>query len=213
MGVDVATFHYLLEGPGYFRETWENTPIPRDDVSSAGAPRLGRRSLDAPGALGLVLHYLCSSMLEIHLQQIFAVVPSVLNRYLDFSLDILLRVLRNTDDARITLPRTEEEFELDSLAIQKRHPMLVGAFGSINGLSLPVQVSEDVEIENATYNGWKTEHRVNNILVFSPRGAIIDAHINAPGSWHDSHVARPIFERIRTRVPDGYYLVADTAFP
>ncbi|KAL0059585.1 hypothetical protein AAF712_013676, partial [Marasmius tenuissimus] len=168
MVVDVATFHYLLEGSGYFRETWENTPIPQD-VSSAGAPRLGRRSLDAPGALGLALHYLCSSMLEIHPQQIFAVVPSVLNRYLDFSLDILLWVLRNTDDAKIPLPRTEEEFELDSLAIQKRHPMLVGAFRSIDGLSLPVQVSEDVEIENATYNGWKTEHHVNNILVFSPQ--------------------------------------------
>ncbi|KAJ8094153.1 hypothetical protein PM082_023361 [Marasmius tenuissimus] len=43
--------------------------------------------------------------------------------------------------------------------------------------------------------------------------AVIDAVLNAPRSWHDSHVARPIFKRLRTRVPDGYYLVADTAFP
>ncbi|KAJ8094152.1 hypothetical protein PM082_023360 [Marasmius tenuissimus] len=171
MGVDVETFNHILEGRGRFRETWDSTPIPQGDVSSNGTPRLGGRSLDAAGALGLVLHYLSSSMLEIHLQQIFAIVPSVLARYLDFSLDILLRVLRRMEDGRISLPQTKEELEIDSLAIQGRHSMLVGAFGSIDGLSLPVQVSDDVEIENATYNGWKTEHRINNVLAFSPRGA------------------------------------------
>lgn len=44
-------------------------------------------------------------------------------------------------------------------------------------------------------------------------GRIIAACINRPGSWHDSHVAQPIYEKLRTRTPDGYYLVADTAFP
>ena len=39
------------------------------------------------------------------------------------------------------------------------------------------------------------------------------ANINCPGSWHDSRVATPIYEKLRTRTPDGYYLVADTAFP
>jgi hypothetical protein len=37
--------------------------------------------------------------------------------------------------------------------------------------------------------------------------------INSPGSWHDAHIARPIFNILRTKVPDGYFLVADTAFP
>ena len=37
--------------------------------------------------------------------------------------------------------------------------------------------------------------------------------INAPGSWHDAHVARPIFDKLRTKIPEDYYLVADTAFP
>jgi hypothetical protein len=45
------------------------------------------------------------------------------------------------------------------------------------------------------------------------QGTIIDAVINCPGSWHDAHTAQPIFERLRDRVPDGYFLVADTAFP
>ena len=37
--------------------------------------------------------------------------------------------------------------------------------------------------------------------------------MNAPGSWHDSRVARPIYEKLRLRTPEGYYLVTDTAFP
>ncbi|KAG7092853.1 hypothetical protein E1B28_009168 [Marasmius oreades] len=156
---------------------------------------------------------LTSSVSEIHLQQIFALVPSVLSHYLDFSLDILLEVLKNIEEARIKLPQSTDEFEDESILIQERHPRLVGAFGSIDGLSLPVQVSDDVEIENATYNGRKTEHRINNILAFSPRGVIIDVVLNAPGSWHDAHVTKPIFDCLHTHVPEGYYLVSDTAFP
>src|SRR5882672_1139809 len=41
----------------------------------------------------------------------------------------------------------------------------------------------------------------------------MEAVLNAPGSWHDSHVARPVYEQLVNRTPDGSYLVADTAFP
>src|SRR5215472_15485174 len=44
-------------------------------------------------------------------------------------------------------------------------------------------------------------------------GVIIGAHVNAPGSWHDSRVAQPIYRQLREQTPEGYYLVADTAFP
>jgi hypothetical protein len=37
--------------------------------------------------------------------------------------------------------------------------------------------------------------------------------VNAPGSWHDSRVAFPIYEKLENKTPDGFYLVADTAFP
>ena len=49
---------------------------------------------------------------------------------------------------------------------------------------------------------------MNNTL-----GLIISANINAPGSWHDSRVALPIFRQLEDNTPDGFYLVADTAFP
>ncbi|KAF8825653.1 hypothetical protein HHX47_DHR6000194 [Lentinula edodes] len=213
MGFDVNTFRFLLEGPGRFAEHWDNIPIPRSDVFSTGETRLGRRSLDAAGALGLALHYLGSAILEIQLQQIFAIVPSVLARYLNFSLDILLSTLRSLEEAWIALPRRLSEFKEYEALILARHSMLEGAFASIDGLSFLSQVSDDPEIENATYNGWKTDHRISNVLVFSPKGTIIDTVLNAPGSWHDAHTARPIFEHLDSSVPDGFYLVSDTAFP
>lgn len=48
-------------------------------------------------------------------------------------------------------------------------------------------------------------------ILFS--GEIIACNLNAPGSWHDSRVARPIYEKLRAQTPQGYYLVTDTAFP
>jgi hypothetical protein len=36
---------------------------------------------------------------------------------------------------------------------------------------------------------------------------------NAPGSWHDARVAQPIYKKLLDCTPEGYYLVADTAFP
>jgi len=52
-----------------FGEHWYMQPIPRTDSSSHGEPHPGARSLDTWEALGLVLHYLNSTMLEITLQQ------------------------------------------------------------------------------------------------------------------------------------------------
>jgi len=44
-------------------------------------------------------------------------------------------------------------------------------------------------------------------------GEILAARVNAPGSWHDSRVAVPIYAQLREDTPHGFYLVADTAFP
>ncbi|KAF5383062.1 hypothetical protein D9615_004821 [Tricholomella constricta] len=213
MGFDVKTFRHILEGPGRFAQRWEETPVPRDDVSTTGRPRLGGRSLNACGALGLTLHYLGSAMLEVHLQQIFALVPSTVSRYLSFSLTILHQTLATMKEAKVSLPRTVEEFEKETRLICERHPLLEGAFGGLDGLSLTAEESDDPEMENATYNGWKSNHCINNVLAFSPQGTITMAVLNAPGSWHDSRVARPIFQALEHHVPDGYFLVADTAFP
>jgi hypothetical protein len=168
MGFDVATFDYIIYSG--FGHLWSTTPIPRGDVSALGKPRLGTRSLDAAGALGLLLHYLNSTMREISLQQIFALIPTTVSCHIDFGLDLLLKVLWKIPDASITWPRKPADFKEYNKLIVKRHLLLTGAFASIDSLNLAVQTSDDKEIENATYNGWLCEHFVSNVLVFSPKG-------------------------------------------
>ena len=44
-------------------------------------------------------------------------------------------------------------------------------------------------------------------------GTVITCWLNAPGSWHDSRVAQTIYQKLRSQMLDGFFLVADTAFP
>jgi hypothetical protein len=43
-------------------------------------------------------------------------------------------------------------------------------------------------------------------------GACIAGAFNAPGSWPDSHVARPIYKLLYNHTLEGFYLIAETAF-
>lgn len=171
MGVDVSTFSSLLTTG--FAQCWYETPIPRDDVRAHGNPRMNQRSLDAAGALGLVLHYLSSTMHAISLQQIFAIIPSTVTRYLSFSLKLLLCTLRTIQDTKIQWPGGLDFARCSELVVA-RHARLRGAFGSIDGLKLPVQTSDDVDIENATFNGWLSEHFISSVLAFSAEGKFND---------------------------------------
>ncbi|KAG2067553.1 hypothetical protein BDR04DRAFT_1212289 [Suillus decipiens] len=180
MGIDTQTFELILTSG--FASQWYQKPITCPDINSHGIPCLNRCSLNAGGALGLILHYLNSTMQETSLQQIFALIPSTVSRYLTSGLPMLLQTLCSMADARIQWPQGP-------------------AFECIDGLKLPVQTSEDDEIENATYNGWLSEH------------FITEARINAPGSWHDSHLASHIYTQLQLHTPANYYIVADTAFP
>jgi hypothetical protein len=167
MGIDVPTFEFILTSG--FASQWYEKPITRPDINLHGIPRLNRRSLNAGGALGLILHYLNSTMQETSLQQIFALVPATVSRYLTSGLLILLETLCSMTDARIQWP-WGPNFEWCSALVIAHHPRLQGAFGSIDGLKLPVQTSEDDDIENATYNGWLSEHFISSVITFSAEG-------------------------------------------
>ncbi len=177
MGINVDTFHYILNHG--FAHEWNHNAIPRSDTNPDGLARLGRRSLDAAGALGLVYHYLSSAMPDDALQQIFALIPSTISRYRSWALKLLLQVLRRIPPSRIVWWKDEEECAEDNALIRARHPLLTGAIGSVDGLNLLTAVSDDPEIENASYNGWLHGHYTSCVLVFSPRGLCILSVI-----WH-----------------------------
>jgi len=168
MGFDVETFNYIVESG--FGIRWLSQPIVRPDAHTSGNSRPNGRSLNTWGALGLVLHYLNSTMMEVSLQQIFGLIPTTVSRYLRFGLEILLHTLRELPEGKIKWPRTRAEFQQYNDLIVARHPLLIGAFASIDGLNLPVQTSDDPHIENATYNSWLSEHFISSVLVFAPTG-------------------------------------------
>ncbi len=168
MGIDCATFNYILEHS--FAEEWDSSPIPCPDTNQNGNPCLGRRSLTAEGALGLTFHYLTSTMSDTALQQIFALIPTTVSRYCTFGLKILLKTLRCLPEAAVEWWRSEEECKDDNSLIVARHPLLEGAIGSIDGLNLPLATSDDPDLENATYNGWLHGHFTSCVIVFSLKG-------------------------------------------
>jgi hypothetical protein len=167
MGFDVATFNKILDAG--FGVAWGTTPIPRADAPNMAAPRPRARSVDVSGALGLLLHYLNSTMRRISLQQIFTLIPSTVSRYITFGLNLLLYILQRMPEARIQWPDHYDEY---NDLIVTRHPRLTGAFASIDGLKLLCQTSDDPEIENTTFNGWLSEHYINSVIVFTPLGEL-----------------------------------------
>jgi hypothetical protein len=108
-------------------------------------------------------------MLEVSLSQILAIVPTTFSCYITFTLGILLFTMKCIKDARVQWP-VGNEFEENSSLILTQHPLLIGAFNSMDGLNLPVQNSQDQEVENATFNGWLKEHFISSVFAFGANG-------------------------------------------
>lgn len=50
-------------------------------------------------------------------------------------------------------------------------------------------------------------------LALSRIGEIIAASINHPGSYHDSRISWPIYDRLEEDTPETFWIAADSAFP
>jgi hypothetical protein len=189
MGFNVTAFHFILQNG--FEVKWIITPL----LWPTTASHISCCSLDAVGAFSLM--------------EIFTLVPSTVSHYINFSLEFLVDTLWKLDDAQVHWPEGSEFDELSNLTTVQ-HPLLQGAFGTIDDLNLPIQTLND-DIENSTYNGWLHAHFVSSVFAFSAWcvysilflhfadttiGLIIGCHLNAPGSWHDLCVARLIYENL-----------------
>jgi hypothetical protein len=108
-------------------------------------------------------------MLEVSLAQVFALIPTTILCYVAFSLRILLFTLRHMKEAWIQWP-IDDEFQQNNDLVLARHPLLVGAFSTMDGLNLPVQTSQDQEMENATFNGWLQDHFISSVFAFRAEG-------------------------------------------
>ena len=176
-------------------------------VSQRGRPRL----CSTWDALGLVLCYFHQMDLQGSLGQKFGFTPSATNRYLNAGREVLLQTLRHMPDATIKWPR-RHEMERHARRISRAQPHLTGCFGFVDGLNIAIENPADPIEQNAYYNGWLSGCYCSNIFVFDSEGCIIWCCLNNPGSWNDSAISMELYELLRTKVPEGFGICADSAF-
>lgn len=180
-----------------------------DDVNRK---RVGRPlCLESSGQLGLFLFYVGSQMKTKHLCLIFGIVPSTANRIIEEMLHIVCRKLKNNEISKITFPGPEKMQHFAAM-VQSREPMIDNVIGFVDGLSLPIQCSDDEYTQNAAYNGYSHDTCCNNVFAFSPEGKVMYCAYNYPGSWHDATVAQDLVNVVIGHI--GHYaLCVDQGFP
>ena len=213
-GVNVAMFHRLLErfAPLYETTTCYNTggQYFRRTIRDRHRPRI----IPATGALGLALRW-CTSICSQHmLITFFGMTQTMVSHYLPYCLSLLLIVLQQDINARISFPNLVEQ-QLLACMIAYKYPLLRGCIGSIDGLRLPVTSSENDILQERYYNGWHTEHCTNNVLLYLADGTIAACGMNYWGSYHDSTTAHQsgIYDCLLQHMPDNLYIAGDCAFP
>lgn len=74
-------------------------------------------------------------------------------------------------------------------AIPEKNPSLHDIYATVDGLTLYLEQSSDVVIQNMFYNAWKSDKFIINVLLFVPAGHITGEIYNAPGCMHESQVS------------------------
>ena len=176
--------------------------------------------VDSMDLLGPALWYLKSRCTMYSLCPVFGLVPTTVSVWLDYALEVLLRVVnkRKHRDFEIRWP-TVDEMKLSAELLWKSRPqwhLLRGVFGVVDGGRMPCAHYVDPELQNAFFEGFTQNEEVTNLLVFNFFGELIHAAVNFPGSWHDNRLASAsglywpmLFDEM---TPPGYAILGDSAF-
>ena len=191
----------------------EKVVFPPENVLSLGGAKRGRpETMDNQGKLGLYLLYATSRMEVKMLCLIFGIPPTTCIRYINKMIKLTVKMLRNNIIAQIKFPTNDEEKEYYASLIAGREPAVRNCIGFVDGVSVPVQCSSEVEAQNKQYNGYRHDTHVNNVLAFAPTGKVIYAALNFPGSWHDSTVASGLIDLVVASI-GTYCMCVDQGFP
>jgi len=173
--------------------------------------RVGRpKLLNVEDELGIFLFYLNSTMRSKHLAVIFGVLPGNITETVKRLMKRTVKALRNYAEAKVSFP-TVEIMRIYADMIQDREPTVDDVIGFLDGVSIPIQCSDYPEEQAMFYNGYHCDTMINNIFLFAPNGKITYSVFNAPGSWHDSHVAQPLVSLVVERI-GMYKICVDQGF-
>ena len=170
--------------------------------------------------LGLSLWYLKTKGSVYTLCPIFVIVPSSLSVWLDYSLEVLLRVVKKTSRTEFEIRWPDEgEMLASSLLLQNNRtngPWLKGIFAGTDGGRMPCPDCTDVDTENAYFKGFTQGVEVTNFFVWNFYGELIHTAVNFPGSWHDTKLADAsglFYPKLSDEMtPPGFAILGDSAF-
>lgn len=140
----------------------------------------------------MALWYIKTSGKQYTLAPIFGMVPSSVNVWVDYALEVLYRSFKKNlmHHAGIKWP-TVEQMAASALQLVNNRPngaLLDGVFAITDGCRIPCADYITPDIQNAYYEGYTQSVEVTNLFVWNFFGEKTAA-INYPGSWHDSKLA------------------------
>ena len=219
-GRDAAYTEFMgLDQAGFSKLEQAFTPLFNAEVNRRkpkGSNRGRPRRLKSQDVLALTLQYLRDGVDQKHFQGDFGAPSSNISRGIQLGLDVLPHALLTFEAARVDWP-DHVEMEDYVKKILHRHPDLEGrrVFGFVDRLNLEIESPAEPGENNAYYNAWLGGCFCSSIIVYGPDGRIIWARGNAPGTCHDSKIAKPLYETLLQTCDheDGAFaLAADSAF-
>ena len=203
------TFEKLLR---VFECTYINTNVTNKGCleQSSRPPRATKNAKDALAMFlfwfnNVALVKTCSLIFGIHTRKVYRI---ILHARL-----VLIRVLKDHSEAKVSFPNESKRKFLADWAEQK-YPGLAGEeriWGFIDDCKLRVKRSGNFNIQNCNYNGWLHSQVVNNVLVYDVFGRVCWHSLNLKGNTHDSTACIPLYDFLIREQPLEKIL-ADSAF-
>ena len=130
------------------------------------------RLLDSVGALGLLLHFLCSYMGNDTLGRVFGLPEASTSRYLAYAKEALQEALRRIPAAAIMWPTLEKMTELRQLVRDRwpAHPSVHSIWAWADGCKFRIFEPSQPDRQNAYYNGWTHGVYVNSVQLTGSDG-------------------------------------------
>ena len=82
----------------------------------------------------------------------------------------------------------------------------------MDGVSFPVECTDERITKNAFYCGYDCDTMVNNIFTYGPYGKVFFCAINFPGSWADGSLTAQFSHEMKSKI-GSYKICVDQGFP
>ncbi len=84
--------------------------------------------------------------------------------------------------------------------VKMREPMLDDIIDFMDGVSFPVECTDDHVKQNAIYCSYNCDTMVNNVFAYGPYGKVFFAAINFPGSWADGSLTACFMHHMKSKI-------------